>query len=269
VELAGLWVPLVTPMLDGGIDIRSLRRLCLHLLELGVDGLVPCGTTGEAPTLTESERAEVIACVADVAGGGVIAGAGATSTSETVHLTKMASMAGAAVALVISPPFVAPSQEEIEAHYHAVANGSPIPIMVYNFPARTGTEVAAATTLALAEHPSIIGTKQSVATVDRELQDVIVRSPADFCVFVGNALVLWPALAIGAAGGIIAAAHVETTAILRLVRFARGGDLRSAQDVYRELWPRLGPIDGPAAIKRHLAKNGVIASAEMRAPLRA
>src|SRR5438067_7419892 len=108
----GVWVPLVTPFRDGRVDLPALSRLCEHLLGQGIARFVACGTTGEAPALTETERSEVIGCVTSVAGNAVIAGTGAVSTAETIRLTEAAARAGAAAALVISPPFVLPTQAE-------------------------------------------------------------------------------------------------------------------------------------------------------------
>src|SRR5437660_12627554 len=109
----GVWVPLVTPFRDGRVDFPALSRLCEHLLGQGIAGFVACGTTGEAPTLTETERSEIVGCVTSVAAGGVVAGTGTVSTAETIRLTEAAAKTGAAAALVISPPFVLPTQAEI------------------------------------------------------------------------------------------------------------------------------------------------------------
>jgi 4-hydroxy-tetrahydrodipicolinate synthase len=267
-DVHGVWVPLVTPFHEGRVDTTSLKRLCTHLLDQGVDGLVPCGTTGEAPTLSKEERVEVIGCVAEVAGEHLIAGAGAISTEETVGLVADAARAGASAALVISPFFVNPSDEEIAQHYRTVADTSSIPLIVYNFPARTGAGVPAALTLDLAPHPNIVGTKQSVASLDSQLQDVILGAPPDFAVMVGGAGLLWPALALGAAGGILAAAHLKASLLLRITREARRGDLDAAATAHRELWPRLAGTEAPAPIKRRLFETGLIDSPEMRAPLR-
>lgn len=267
-ELKGVWVPLVTPLRDGKLDIASLRRLCTHLLEQGVDGLVACGTTGEAPALSEAERSEIIACVADISDHRCIAGAGTVGTKDTIRLVRRAAMGGASGVLVITPYFVAPTQEEIEDHFRTVAQASLVPVVLYNFPARAGVGIEAATALRLADHANIAGIKQSVPDLSPDLQETIVGAPEGFSVVVGSAPLLWPALAIGAAGGILAAAHVEARSLLRIVSLARSGDVEAARRLHRELWPRLRLIDGPAPVKRHLYEDGIIYSPEMRAPLR-
>jgi 4-hydroxy-tetrahydrodipicolinate synthase len=266
VQLAGVWVPLVTPLRDGRVDLDSLRRLAAHLAEQGVDGFVACGTTGEAALLGEDERAQVIGAVCDLDGPPVLAGSGASSTAATIERTVAAAGLGADGALVLSPGLVAPSQEELRRHYLAVAEASPIPLVVYNFPARTGAGVAAATTLALARHPAIVGTKQSLPALDDELQRTILEAPEGFAVVVGGARLLWPALALGATGGILAAAHLEAPALLRVAALAAAGDAKAAAAAHRELWPRLAG-GGIATIKRRLHEAGLLASPELRAPL--
>ena len=263
----GVWVPLVTPFRDGRVDLIALGRVCEHLLAQGVGGFVACGTTGEAPTLTEAERGDIIGCAASLAPGAVAAGTGAISTAETIRLTDAAAQAGASAALVISPPFLLPSQAEIESHFRAVADVSPLPVLIYNFPARTGGGVAPATALALAAHPNIVGTKQSVAAVDPDLQEVIHGAPPGFAVLCGSSLAFWPALAVGAHGGVLAAAHLEAPCLIRIFDSARSGDLAGAAVAHHDIWPRLAAIEGPAAIKRRLYDSGLIASAEMRPPL--
>jgi 4-hydroxy-tetrahydrodipicolinate synthase len=265
-RLDGVWVPLVTPFRDGRVDLASLRRLAAHLAEQGVSGFVACGSTGEAALLADDERGEVIAAACQLGGPPVLAGTGAISTAETVRRTTAAAGLGAAGAVVLSPGLVAPSQQELRAHYLAVADASPIPLVVYNFPARTGAGVAAATTLELAGHPRIAGTKQSVPALDEELQRLIVEAPEGFAVLVGGARLLWPALALGAAGGILAAAHLEAPALLRLAAHAAAGDAKAAAAAHRELWPRLD-VGGIAGIKRRLHQAGLLASPELRAPL--
>ena len=265
--LSGIWVPLITPMQGGRVDTVSLKRLCGHLMDQGVSGLVACGTTGEAPLLSAEERREVIATVAEAAGPDTMAGAGTMSTEETVDLVRQAAEAGARTVLVITPFFMAPTQAEMTAHYRAVADASPVPVVIYNFPARTGAPIKAGAVLELAAHRSIVGTKQSVASLDPDLQQVILGGPEGFAVLVGAAPLLWPALALGAAGGILAAAHVEAPALLEVFRRATAGDLAGAQAVHRDLYPRLASVEGPSVIKRRLHEMGVIASPEMRAPL--
>ena len=266
-ELRGVWVPLITPFRNGRVDTTSLRRLCADMMEWGAAGVVPCGTTGEAPLLSDEERSEVIACAADVFGDGVIAGAGTMSTEGTLRLVEHAAQAGARAVLVISPFFMAATQDEIAAHYRAVADASPVPVVIYNFPARTQGGVSAATTLALSSHANIAGTKQSVPALDPELQSLILSAPEGFSVMVGGAGLLWPAMAVGAKGGILAAAHLEGPALLEIARLAEKGDLEGARAAHRDLWPRLAGAEGPAGIKRRLHEAGVIASPEMRPPL--
>jgi len=265
--IRGLWVPLVTPMRAGAVDLDSLARLVTSLLERGVDGVVACGSTGECVTLSDTEQDEVIGAAVAVAGGQrVVAGSVAVATSAALARSAAAAAAGARALLLLSPTLLGLGQADMATHYRTVAEGA-LPVLVYNFPARTGGGVAATTVLELAGEPRIVGTKQSVAALDADLTRLLLDAPAGFDVLVGSPTLLWPALALGGSGGILAAAHLEATALAEVVRAARLGDLAAARAAYRQVWPRLPAAEGVPAIKAALHEQGLLASAEVRAPL--
>jgi 4-hydroxy-tetrahydrodipicolinate synthase len=206
-QITGLWVPVVMPFRDGAVDIGSLTRLCEHLLGQGVDGLVACGSTGEVASLTESEYAAVVSAVASVcpqAAAGVVDSA----TGAAIRRAALAADSGAAAVLVLTPTLLGAAPAEVSQHYRAVAAGQPLPVYIYNFPARTGISLSAGQILELAAEPNIHGIKQSVPLIDRTFQQVAIGAPASFSTLTGNAEVFWPALAIGARGGILAAANL-------------------------------------------------------------
>jgi len=255
-------------MLHGALDLDSLARLVGHLLERGVDGVVACGSTGECATLSDSEQDEVVAAAVAAAGGErVVAGSVAVATSAALARSAAAAAAGARAVLLLSPTLLGLGQADMATHYRVVATQGALPVLVYNYPARTGGGVAAGTVLELAAERRIVGTKQSVAALDADLTRLLLDAPAGFDVLVGSPTLLWPALALGGSGGILAAAHLEASALSEVLRAARLGDLAAARAAYRRVWPRLPAAETVAAIKAALHEQGLLASPEVRAPL--
>src|SRR5690349_2703847 len=184
--LRGVYVPIVTPFGDdGSVSVEALERLALRLLDDGVAGLVPLGTTGEAPLLDEDERRIVIAACAracESRGAHLVVGAGSNSTRQTVAAVKgMADTPGLTAVLCLVPYYLRPTQEGIVAHFDAVAAASPVPVVIYNIPIRTGCRADAETLLRLAEVENIVGVKQSTA-LDADAERLLADVPDDFAV---------------------------------------------------------------------------------------
>ena len=173
--LRGVFTALVTPFADdGSLDEAALRQLVRWQVLTGIDGLVPVGTTGESPTLTPAERDRVIALTVETVAERpsrsrvtILAGTGTNDTAATVAATRRAAELGADAALVVAPYYNRPDQRMLEAHYRAVADDGGLPVVVYNVPSRTGTNVEAATLLRLAEHPRIVGVKEASGNLDQ------------------------------------------------------------------------------------------------------
>ena len=190
-DLGGLWIPIVTPFaVDGSIDEASLSRLGRRLLHDGVAGLVALGTTGEPATLSLAERKQVVSLCAvncAVAGRPLMVGAGTNSTGATIQEIKDLSSAGDVdAALIVVPYYSQPSTLAIVEHFELVADASPVPIVVYNVPYRTGRGLGAGEILRLAEHQNIIGLKQAVGCLDRDTLEVLRQRPPDFAVLAGD-----------------------------------------------------------------------------------
>ncbi len=269
VEFNGIWVPLVTPFRDGAVDGPALRRLVQHLAAQGVAGFVACGSTGEAAMLTEAEQASVLATTLDAAGGKpVLMGlAGVDAQAIARRAQALAERHRPAGWLLAPPPYVKPSQAGIVQHFHTVASATPLPLVAYDIPARTGVRIQTGTLLALAEHPLIRAVKD--CSGDRAAAEAVLAD-GRLALLGGNDDELFDQLARGAAGGITASAHLATGAFVRLAALLRGdGSLAEA----RALWRRLAPITqaafaepNPAVIKGALARQGWMADG-LRPPM--
>ena len=160
---AGSIVALVTPFLDGEVDYSKLKELVEYQIDNGTNGIVPCGTTGESPTLNHEEHERVISKVIEFASGKipVIAGTGSNSTSETLKLTKHAREAGADGALIITPYYNKPTQKGLYSHFRAITDAVDIPVVIYNVPSRTGVSIAPETVARLSEIKTVVGIKEA------------------------------------------------------------------------------------------------------------
>jgi 4-hydroxy-tetrahydrodipicolinate synthase len=274
-DLRGVWVPLITPFdAKGAVDVEAIERLCHELSAAGVSGIVALGTTGEASSLDGVEKQAVIdavvrACTA--AGTRVIVGTGSNNTDATIRATAaLADTPGVVGALVVVPYYVRPSIEGIVAHMRAVAAASPVPVIVYNIPARTGRDLGAAGLLELAATPNIAGVKQAVATLDADTLQVLAEAPNGFAVLGGEDTLLFPLMCMGAVGTISAAAHLCTERFVAMIECGLAGKIEDGRAHAEALLPviRAAYIDpNPAVFKGVLHSEGRIATPDVRLPL--
>jgi 4-hydroxy-tetrahydrodipicolinate synthase len=237
---AGVYPAITTPFHeDGSIDFETLRADVRRLERAGVDGIVPCGSTGESATLTHDEHVEVVeATVAATEAVPVVAGAGSNSTHEAVSLSERSEAAGADALLHISPYYNNPEPAGMETHYRRVADAVDVPIVVYNVPGRTGRGIDVGTTLSLAEHPNIVGYKAASGDVGT-ISEIIERTRnREFSVVSGDDGMTYPILAAGGAGTVSVAANVRPAMISDLVGSALSGDHERARTIHH----RLGPL---------------------------
>ncbi len=269
-RLAGSMTALVTPFDEsGGVDERALDRLVDHQLEGGTDVLVPLGTTGEAVTLDEEEKRRVLARVRVRAGTlPVMAGAGTNDTRVTIENCRRAAGEGADLVLVVGPYYNKPPQEGFRRHFEAVADASPVPVVLYNVPGRTGSNIEAATVLALARHGNIVGVKEASGRLD-QVAAILAGRPDDFAVLAGDDDLTLPLMALGADGVVSVAANAAPRLVHELTEAGRAGDFNRA----RELHYRLRPLfiaqfseTNPIPIKAALELLG-LASGGVRLPL--
>jgi 4-hydroxy-tetrahydrodipicolinate synthase len=274
-SLAGLFVPLITPFDQyGNLDATALEELAHRVLDDGATGIVALGTTAEAPTLTEAERSRVLDICAGVCSdraAPLIAGAGGNDTRRTVAaLAGLAAWPQIRAALVVVPYYNRPGEDGTVAHFRALATDSPVPLVVYNIPYRTGQRVGWAAMRRIAELPAVIGVKHSPGAIDSDTVEMMAGRPNGFNVLAGDCVLISPLLALGAAGAISASAHVCTASYAQLVGAWRTGDLAAARSLGHRLAPlsaRLFAEPNPTVIKGVLHELGHIPSPAVRLPL--
>jgi 4-hydroxy-tetrahydrodipicolinate synthase len=274
--LRGAFTALVTPFTrDGELDEAALRRLLERQIQAGIDGLVPVGTTGEAPTLSGDERDRVIQLTIEAVHGHgasgripVVAGTGSNDTRATIAATRRAAALGADAALVVAPYYNKPDQRMLEAHYRAIADEGGLPVVVYNVPGRTGVNISADTVLRLAEHERIIGLKEAAGDLE-QVMTIVRDRPAGFAVLSGDDS--WTLALLGIGGdGVISVASNEVPAVMAsLCAAADAGDWATARQLHQRYLPlmRLNFVSpNPVPVKAALAEMGLIEDV-LRQPL--
>jgi 4-hydroxy-tetrahydrodipicolinate synthase len=275
VDLHGVWIPLVTPFAaDASVDLEAVERLVHEYLDAGAAGIVALGTTGEAPALDAAEKQSVIdtcarACTARRAA--LMVGTGTNSTRTTIAATTaLADVPGATTALVVVPYYVRPSEAGIVAHMQAVAAASPVPIVLYNIPYRTGRALGADAILELARTPNVAGIKQAVGALDADTLAVLRDAPDGFHVLCGEDLYIEPILFMGGHGSITASAHVCTERFVAMVECGLHGKVDDGRRHAEALFDVVdaGFVEpNPAVFKAALHAQGRIATPDVRAPM--
>lgn len=266
----GTYTALVTPFRNGEVDYTALAHLLERQVNAGVDGVVPCGSTGESATLSHDEHERVIAFVIEKSAKRlkVIAGTGSNSTRESVRLTKFASQHGADGALLIAPYYNKPTQEGLYAHYSAVAEAVELPLIVYNIPGRSAVNIAPETMARLARVDNIVAVKEASGSLDQVTRIIESCGPA-FTVLAGDDTLTLPMLAVGGRGVIAVISNVMPEGLVKLVRAALAGDFASARSQHYAMLPlmrAMGLETNPIPIKAALAAMGLIEN-ELRLPL--
>jgi 4-hydroxy-tetrahydrodipicolinate synthase len=273
----GLFVPLITPLArDGSVALAALETLAHEVLDGGATGLVALGTTGEPATLDPAERRAVVDVCARVArdrSAPLLIGAGgndtAASVTELAALTRWRDVV-AVGALVPVPYYTVPSQEGVVAHLTRLAEHSPVPLVVYHVPHRTGRSISATTMLRLAATPGIVGVKLAVGALDADAGRLLAEAPPDFAVLAGDDHVAPAVLALGGAGAIMASAHVSTKDYAALVEAWRAGDAERGRALGRSLGALSAALfaePNPTVIKGVLHAHGRIPTPDVRLPL--
>lgn len=274
-SLRGLYVPLITPFTDeGDLALDVLEKLARDVIDSGAAGLVALGTTGEPATLTAAERHAVLDVCARVCrahGAMLIVGAGSNDTAGTGRaLRELAAWPEVAAALTVVPYYTRPSEAGILAHFTVLAASSPVPLIVYNVPHRTGSVLRGQALLQLARIPGIIGIKQAVGAIDHDTITLMAGRPDDFAVLGGDDVFVSPLLALGADGGILASAHLCTGEFARLIAAWHSGRTEQARELGHRLVPLAAALfaePNPAVIKGALHAQGEIPSPVVRLPL--
>jgi len=263
--MRGCATAIVTPFkADGAIDEERMRALVDRQIKGGVQLLVPCGTTGESATMTEDEDARVIALTIDVARGRakVIAGAGSNSTASAIEYSKRARAAGADAVLQVAPWYNKPTQEGLYAHFRAIGEAVPdLPIMLYNVPGRTSSNIAAQTTLRLARDcENIVAAKEASGNLS-QIMEILRQRPENFSVLSGDDAVTLPLIALGAEGIVSVASNEIPDLMSQMTNFALDGKWSEARELHYRLLPlmEINFIESsPGPVKAAMAMMGLL-----------
>jgi 4-hydroxy-tetrahydrodipicolinate synthase len=259
----GVGTALVTPFTKTGeLDETAVRRLGRRQIDAGVHFLVPCGTTGENPTLTLAERLRIVEILVDEAAGKtpILAGAGGYNTKEVIHLAAEMKKAGAGGLLSVTPYYNKPTQEGLFQHYQAIAESTPLPIVVYNVPSRTGVNVEVPTLARLAAIPNIVGVKEASGNIT-QMCEVCRAVPPGFIVLSGDDALTLPLMAVGGRGVISVAANEIPVEMVQMVEAAEQNDFAAARAIHARILPlmQINFIEAnPLPVKAAMAAMGLL-----------
>jgi 4-hydroxy-tetrahydrodipicolinate synthase len=268
-QFAGVSVALITPLRNGEVDFTALKRLVEWHVEQGTDGLVPVGTTGESPTLDHEEHERVIATVVETARGRlqVMAGTGSNSTREAIRLTRFAKRAGADGALMVGPYYNKPTQEGYYRHFVAVAEACDLPIVLYNIPGRTGSNILPETIARLAECPAIVAIKEATGSLDQASH---IASLCDLTILSGDDSLTLPLMSVGGKGVVSVVGNIVPRDVKALVSAYAAGRTDEALRWHRKLFTLardlLSVATNPIPVKTAMKLLGRD-SGELRLPL--
>jgi len=259
----GVGTALVTPFTkNGDLDEAAVRRLGRRQIDGGVHFLAPCGTTGENPTLNDDERLRIVEILVDEAKGRVpiVAGAGGYDTREVIHLAREMERRGASALLSVTPYYNKPTQEGLYQHFRAIAESTPLPIVVYNVPGRTGVNVEVATLVRLAEIPNIVAVKEASGNVT-QMCEVVRAVPPDFIVLSGDDALTLPLMAVGGRGIISVASNEIPREMAQMVEAAERNDFAAARAIHAKILPlmQINFVESnPIPVKAAMAAMGLL-----------
>jgi 4-hydroxy-tetrahydrodipicolinate synthase len=259
----GVGTALVTPFTrNGELDEAAVRRLGRRQIDAGIHFLCPCGTTGENPTLSDAERLRSVEILVDEANGRVpvLAGAGGYDTREVIHLAREMAQRGVSGLLSVTPYYNKPTQEGLYQHYRALAESTPLPIVVYNVPGRTGVNVEPATLARMAGLPNIVGVKEASGNVS-QMCEICRAVPSDFIVLSGDDALTLPLMAVGGHGIISVASNEIPAEMVQMVEAAERNDFAAARAVHARILPLMSinfVESNPQPVKYAMAAMGLI-----------
>ena len=267
----GAFVAIVTPFIDGELDEQGLVDLIEFHIANGTHGIVPCGTTGESATMSHDEHHRVVDLTVKTVNGRVpvVAGSGSNSTAEAIDLTRHAKAAGVDGVLMVSPYYNKPSQEGLYQHYKAVAEAVDVPIILYNVPSRTSSNILPETTARLAQIDNIAGIKEATADLN-QISQIIRLCPDDFSVLSGDDFTSMPTVLIGGTGLISVTSNVAPRDVADMIQAALDGNLARAKELHYKLFPLMQAMfydTNPVPAKKSLELMGKIKNGRPRLPL--
>jgi 4-hydroxy-tetrahydrodipicolinate synthase len=262
-NFTGVGTALVTPFTKSGdLDEQGVRRLGRRQIDAGIHFLVPLGTTGENPTISLEERIRIVEILADEANGEVpiLAGAGGYDTKEVIHLADEMRKAGATGLLSVTPYYNKPTPEGLVQHYRAIADSTPLPIMIYNVPGRTGLNIDAATLVRLAAIPSVVGVKEASGNLT-QVCEICRAVPSDFIVLSGDDALTLPIMAVGGRGVIAVVSNEIPKEMVQMVDAAERNDFAAARAIHKRIMPlmQINFVESnPGPVKAAMAAMGLL-----------
>jgi 4-hydroxy-tetrahydrodipicolinate synthase len=262
-QFTGVGTAMVTPFTKAGaLDEPGVRRLARRQIDEGIHFLVPCGTTGESPTLSEDERTRVVEICVEEARGKVpvLAGAGGYDTKEVIHSARVMERAGATGLLSVTPYYNKPTPDGLVEHYKAIAESTPLPVIVYNVPGRTGCNVDVATLVKLSAIPNIVGVKEASGNI-QQMCEICGAVPAEFLVLSGDDAITLPLMAVGGRGVISVASNEVPREMATMVEAAERGDFAAARKIHTSLLPLMlinFVESNPGPVKAAMAAMGLL-----------
>lgn len=270
-KLSGVWLPIITPFKNDKIDYKSYKRLIDHYIDKGISGIIPLGTTGEIPVLSDYEFEEMIEKTMEFTNSRlpVYVGVGGNYTTNVIRKVKIAEYYDIQGILSVCPYYNRPSQEGIYEHFKSIANETSLNIALYNIPYRTGVNIENETVHRLAEINNIIGIKDASGDMKQTLS-LLMNPPKDFSIMTGEDALFYTTLTLGGQGGIMASAHLKTELFMDVYKKIKENNHEAAFQTWKKLYdfiPLLFKEPNPAPIKYCLKEQGLVESSEVRLPL--
>lgn len=270
-QLTGVWIPLITPFKDNKIDYKSYQKIIDYYTDKGISGLIPLGTTGEIPVLSEYEFEEMIEKTIEYNKSRlpIYVGIGGNYTANVIKKVRVAEYYDIQGILSVCPYYNRPSQEGIYSHFKSIAEETALDIVLYNIPYRTGVNIENETVYKLAEIKNIVGLKDASGDI-KQTMSLLMNPPKDFSILTGEDILFYLTLTMGGQGGILAASHLKTELFVDVYNKVKENDLNGAFEIWKQLYdfiPLLFKEPNPSPIKYCLKEMGLIDSSEVRLPL--
>jgi 4-hydroxy-tetrahydrodipicolinate synthase len=270
-EIAGVWLPIITPFYENKIDYQSYKTLIEHYSQKGIAGLIPNGTTGECPTIEDYEFEELLEKTIEFNKTKlpIFYGLGGNNTYKVIKQLKIVEKYKIEGILSVSPYYSRPDQKGIYEHFKAISEATNLKIIIYNIPYRTGRNIENETLIKLAELENIVGVKDSCGNINQTM-DLILSKPKNFAVLTGEDVLFYINLALGGDGGILAASHIETEKFVSIQKEMEKNNFHEALKIWKTIEhfiPLLFKEPNPAPLKYLLHKKNLIKSPELRLPL--
>ncbi|MDP4090635.1 MAG: 4-hydroxy-tetrahydrodipicolinate synthase [Bacillota bacterium] len=270
-KLTGVWLPIITPFLNDSVDFESYKNLIDCYIPKGISGIMPLGTTGEGPTISESEFEELVEKTMEYVNGRVpvFIGLGGNNTLKVVKQVKTLEKYMVNGILSVSPYYSRPDQRGIYEHFLRISEATDLDIVVYNIPYRTGRNIENSTIHKLAELKNLVGIKDSCGDI-KQSTELLLNPPKNFSILTGEDVLFYTTLLLGGHGGILASSHIRTEDFVQVYKDIQNNDHKAALEKWRGLHkfiPMLFEEPNPAPIKYYLHKHGLIKSSEVRLPL--